>query len=382
MLKIAVGRAIQLFLKRDWIMRGAKVHSIKRAESGASNPVTGGHRFVFLDGLRGMAAICVLVFHIVQQQSLTALPNAGLAVDFFYVLSGFVIAFAYDQRIRDGSLSLRQFGLARLRRLYPLLALATLLGFVIFLGGVFIKHTVTLRDALFALVLALMLLPSYVFPQWATAFPLNMAAWSLAFEAYVNIIYATIAKRLSNNILSGLVALGAALEIANAVRLGGISGGNDQGNFVLGFARVIYPFFCLILICRLPRRQELPRFIGYILAISLPIVLLAEPTQNQYYGMFLVLFYFPALVYFGSVVEVNATQATVLRWLGEISYPVYILQAPVIRLGAEILRHVKLSYIAVVSFSVAEILLSLAVAQAAVRYFDRPVQEYLKKRVR
>ena len=59
-------------------------------------------RFEVLDGLRGVAAIIVVIFHLFEvfsESPIDQIINHGyLAVDFFYVLSGFVIGYAYDDR--------------------------------------------------------------------------------------------------------------------------------------------------------------------------------------------------------------------------------------------------------------------------------------------
>ena len=142
---------------------------------------TKAHRFALLDGLRGVAALVVLTFHLVQQHDLTALPFAGLAVDFFYLLSGFVVAFAYEQRLQSGAMGLTSFALVRITRLYPLILLGTTVGIALALLATTFKHSVTYQQVALSGTLALLLLPSYVFPQWETAYPFNMASWSLTF---------------------------------------------------------------------------------------------------------------------------------------------------------------------------------------------------------
>ena len=67
------------------------------------------HRFHLLDALRGLAAMLVVTFHTpAQLKYFLNFPNSFLAVDFFFCLSGFVIAFSYEDRLKQ-SLSLRNF---------------------------------------------------------------------------------------------------------------------------------------------------------------------------------------------------------------------------------------------------------------------------------
>ena len=88
-------------------------------------------RLVYLESLRGFAAIAVALFHFSNSSFLTENPfihNAETMVDFFFVLSGFVIAYNYFDRIVDLS-SLVDFQVKRFWRLYPL-HLVCLLGFL------------------------------------------------------------------------------------------------------------------------------------------------------------------------------------------------------------------------------------------------------------
>ncbi|NMN03042.1 MULTISPECIES: acyltransferase [unclassified Novosphingobium] len=354
----------------------------RNAAKGSTPADTAPMRFGMLDALRGIAALVVLAYHLMQQHSLSALPHAGLAVDFFYTLSGFVIAFAYDAQVRDGRLSRAGFARARARRLYPLLALGTLLGFAVFLGAVFLRHTVTLGDALLALGFALALLPCPLFPQWPTAFPLNMAAWSLAFEAYVNLAYALLARFLSQRVLLGLVGLGAVLVVADIAHFGRLMGGTDKANFAFGAARVIYPFFAGILVFRWRRTARTTRpLLALALCAALAAALLANPAQAfgldpALYDGALALAGFPVLVWLAAAIPLHGRAAQVAQWLGLLSYPIYILQGPVLRVGVELARHVPLPAPA---FALAQAGAVITIAWAANRWFDAPLQAWLRR---
>jgi peptidoglycan/LPS O-acetylase OafA/YrhL len=172
----------------------------------------GKHHYAVLDGMRGLAALVVLLFHIAQQHRVTVLPRADLAVDFFYILSGFVVAYAYDERLRS-RMTFRGFMAVRLIRLYPLLFAGVGAGIGLAVLSSVVDGTPTLADIALAGALGLVLLPSYVFPQWTTAYPFNMAAWSLFFEFFVNALYAAIARHLSIVRLAVVVGIGAAALI-------------------------------------------------------------------------------------------------------------------------------------------------------------------------
>jgi peptidoglycan/LPS O-acetylase OafA/YrhL len=351
---------------------------VDKWQSGAHPPA----RFALLDALRGIAALVVLAYHLAQQRSLSALPHAGLAVDFFYTLSGCVIAFAYDAQVRDGRLSRGGFVRARARRLYPLLALGTAMGFAVFLGAVFLRHTVPLKDAFLAFGFALALLPCPLFPQWPTAFPLNMAAWSLAFEAYVNLAYVLVARFLSQRVLLAIVAVGAVMVMTDIAHFGRLLGGTDKANFAFGAARVVYPFFAGILVFRWRPLVVRPRrYVAFALCGMLAAALLANPEQAfgippALYDGALALIGFPLLVWSAAAIPLDGRVAQAARWLGLLSYPIYILQGPVLRVGVELAKHVPLP---APVFALAQAGAVIATAWAANRWFDAPLQQWLRR---
>jgi peptidoglycan/LPS O-acetylase OafA/YrhL len=87
--------------------------------------MTHDHRLLTLDGMRGLAAILVVVYHF--EVVVKLVPSGYLAVDFFFLLSGLVIARTYAPRFEDG-LKTRDFFVHRIIRLYPLFFVGLLLG--------------------------------------------------------------------------------------------------------------------------------------------------------------------------------------------------------------------------------------------------------------
>lgn len=85
--------------------------------------------FEILDGLRGIAAVAVVIFHFMEfavpDYSKSFIAHAYLAVDFFFCLSGFVIAYAYDNKVQK--LGALQFLKLRLIRLHPLVIIGSVL---------------------------------------------------------------------------------------------------------------------------------------------------------------------------------------------------------------------------------------------------------------
>jgi peptidoglycan/LPS O-acetylase OafA/YrhL len=343
---------------------------------------TKAHKFVVLDGLRGVAAFVVLSFHLVQQHDLTALPFAGLAVDFFYMLSGFVVAFAYEQRLRGGTMGLVSFAWVRIARLYPLALLGTLAGIVLGLLAAAFKDSITYQQLALGGTLALLLLPSYVFPQWETAYPFNMATWSLTFELFVNALYGVIAPRLTLARLITLIAGSAVVLVWVALMNHGIAGGNNQSNFGYGFGRVMFPFFAGVLLYRAKRPQRMAPRVGLGLILALAGLLLAPAGEAVVVSLVYVLLLFPAIIATGAAVEVGPKLTRACRLGGELSYPVYILQAPVIRIGHELLKHMHVGLFGACLFGIAQAIIVTIIAYFCLKLYDDPIQKYFKGRTR
>jgi peptidoglycan/LPS O-acetylase OafA/YrhL len=338
------------------------------------------HQFAVLDGLRGFAALTVLGFHLLQQHVEGALPFAGLAVDFFYMLSGFVMAFAYEQKLRTGAMTVKSFAWIRFVRLYPLLFAGTSIGILLGLLAASVKHDVTYQQIAISGILGLLLLPSYVFSQWSTAFPFNMAQWSLTFEIFANAIFAVVAPKLTTRVLIGLVVLSAILLIGLAVENGDTYVGFDKDNFFYGFARVMFPFFAGVLVFRFRRR---PRH-APLVAVSLIIALVAFIMVPSWHAGLLTLPYiillFPAIIYLGAAVDVGPKLSGVFRFLGTLSYPLYLLQSPILRTGEEVLKHKHLGLGGSIVFALVEAMIVLAITYVALTFYDVPLRRLIRSR--
>ena len=175
--------------------------------------------YLILDGLRGVAALLVICYHIFEGFATSPLDqkfNHGyLAVDFFFLLSGFVVGYAYDARLRSGSMTTREFLLRRLVRLHPMVVLAAVVGLVAFLAVGCERWDGTTTPI--GMVLLATLMTALMIPAAPSAgadvrgngelFSLNGPAWSLFFEYVGNIIYVFALRHLSTRWLRVVVVL-------------------------------------------------------------------------------------------------------------------------------------------------------------------------------
>lgn len=362
-------------------------------------------RYELLDGLRGVAAVLVIWYHFFEGFATSPtdqMMNHGyLAVDFFFVLSGFVIGYAYDDRWRRG-MTAGRFMLRRVIRLHPMVILAVLLGAVSYIiqGSVRWDGTpMPMSMLVLSLVLGLFLIP--VIPGTGAdvrgngeMFPLNGPSWSLFFEYIGSILYAIVLHRLSSRALRVVVVL-SGIGLA-ACALGNMSGYYHTGmgwsladwGFVGGFMRLSFSFSAGLLISRGFRPRRI-RGAFWICAAAIALVMACPyvggpeaSLLNGIYDTVCTLLIFPLLVYIGACgTTTDAFSTRTCNFLGEISYPVYIIHYPVMYMFyAWVWAH---GYTFGEVWPVCALLFPgiILLAWAALRLYDTPVRRYLSRRL-
>ena len=340
-------------------------------------------RFVFLDGLRGLAALWVAAYHLSQMFHTPLKPeHAYLAVDFFFCLSGFVVAAAYDGRM-DAGMGVIDFLKRRLIRLYPMIAFGVVLGAAV-VGGEWLAYgTGNLQTWIILTAGSFALFPIGFFYPGLSAYPINSPLWSLAFELFANLIYAlkvgwTVKSRV---VIAGFMAVLAALLLVPIHKAGTIQavGFYNPSAFAEGTIRVLYPFFAGVIFWRtgwFRRVAAVPDVaLGAILSVMLamPLFLLSKP-----YEAVAVLLVAPALVLFGAGARVTAVLDPLWRALGRLSYPLYLVHMPIgiacVHLywatGSHVSPYVAAGLALVVGASGAWIVMKL---------YDEPVRRWLSR---
>lgn len=303
------------------------------------------HRFLFLDALRGIAALFVVAFHFPNVMTSSFAANGPLAVDFFFCLSGFVIAFSYESRLSE-TLSFKDFAVARIVRLYPIYLLGSLLGLIsLVLVEHFVLHSVGVwSNSLSLLVLAFLLWPTRLtLLTQSFNYPLNIAAWSLFFEFFANFAYALLLKvRLARTaVLIFIAAVSLAFLINIIVNGNQLDVGGRQIGFGLGFARVAFSFFLGILVLRFYRSRirntdaTWIHQLGPLLITLLLVAILSSPLswmRTESFRLIAISLCFPAMVYYGALARLPRSLTRLSTALGELSYPLYLLHAPFVSL--------------------------------------------------
>lgn len=317
-------------------------------------------RFHALDGIRGVAALAVAAYHFVG-----GFPGF-LAVDLFFVLSGFVIAMSYSERLKQG-LGAAGFMILRLERLYPL----WLIGCLVAVAGFVASGAAAAAPKWFAgITLAnLLMLPA---PAERWTFPLNIPGWSLSFEILVGLAFALGLWRLRTAALAALtVAAGAAL-IAMAAPPHFFDLGADWPTIWGGIPRTLYSFLAGVLIFRsgVAATRRVTWLAPVPIALSLLILLWTPPAAltGAVQGMSIMLL-FPLLVCLAIRWEVPRVLERAAGLLGDMSYPVYVLHVPLLFIGeaAKTATGSVAAGLAVYLASVTLLALPAAMADRAVR---------------
>jgi peptidoglycan/LPS O-acetylase OafA/YrhL len=339
--------------------------------------------FVGLDGMRGVAALVVAAYHADVLLGFT--PGSGyLAVDLFFVLSGFVLAHAYDSRFERGMTPL-EFMRIRLIRLYPLylLGLAAVTTAIV-ADYLIAKHVSwTLHGLLASLALSIGFLPTPpgIAPR-ESIYPLNTPAWSLAFELVINFAWALTWRHLSNRVLVVIILVAGVALVGVSLLSGSLDVGWTWESLLAGFPRVTCSFALGVLLLRLRRSGALNIQVHPALPVAAVFALLMfEPAEGlrPAYDLTCVAFFFPLLMLAGAQSPPRGKLAVIFGFTGGISYALYALHFPILEVVFAAFTKLTNGHVATVApwagmLSMASF---LVVAWLADRYWDRPIRSRL-----
>ena len=397
--------------------------------------------YLILDGLRGAAALMVLWYHVFEGfafaggTAIDTFNHGHLGVDFFFMLSGFVISYAYDDRWKttrpqdnkttSGGLTIGSFFKRRLIRLHPMVVMGALIGLITYLiqGGVQWDGTqVSFHWIMVAFFLGMCLIPVYPGAPYdvrgnGEMYPLNGPSWSLFFEYVGNILYALFIRKLSNKKLAFLCGTIGILWVAfvtfdvSGYDMIGIGWTLDAVNFFGGLLRMLFPFTLGMLMARRfnvkrqktkdesqsavpePVEGKVRRFdklsgrtIFWIFVLVL-FALFSVPyipktgsvSVNGIYELACIICVFPLIIWFGAAANItNAITTKICKFLGDISYPLYIVHYPVMYLFYSWLIKNEL-YTLGETWQVVILVMAvnIALAYACLKLYDEPVRRLL-----
>lgn len=344
--------------------------------------------FEILDGLRGLAALVVVVFHFMEiaitDYSKNFIAHGYLAVDFFFCLSGFVVAYAYDNRIEG--MSLISFIKTRLIRLHPLVIIGSVLGLLTFIvdpySNLFSLYGFIQTAAIF--LTSLFLIPYPIMPErYLNLFSLNAPVWSLFWEYIANVLYATVLFKVSKKVLALLVLVAAAAICYVASHAGNLAGGWGGPNFFDGLVRVSFSFLMGMLIFR--SNWIIKNKLGLLGISALLLLAFLMPYNKNWNWLIepvLVIMYLPLLVSLGAGATLNNIYQKINTFSANISYPLYMIHYPFV--------WIFLTYVAVEKPSMPHlsgvisisIILLLGLAYLVFKYIDFPIRRYFSNKLK
>ena len=356
-----------------------------------------------LDGLRGVAALMVIFYHVFEAFATSPIDqrfNHGyLAVDFFFILSGFVIGYAYDDRWK--TMTTKDFIKRRLIRLHPMVVLGAVLGVIAFCIQGCEKWDgtqVSISMVMLALLINLFLIPAVPGsgPEIrgnGEMYPLNGPSWSLFFEYIGNIMYALFIRRMSTKALTALVVLAgiglASFAIFNFSGAGhlGVGWTMEEYNLIGGFLRVLFSFSIGLLMSRVFKPIPVKGAfwicsLAIVVLLSMPYVGNGEALwMNGIYDSVCAILIFPMLVYLGaSGKTTDKHSARICKFLGDISYPLYMVHYPLIYLYFGWVKKENLTFAEAWPDALALVIGSIVLAYISLKLYDEPVRRYLTKR--
>lgn len=342
--------------------------------------------FEVLDGLRGIAALAIVVFHLyefmVPDYTKSPIGHGYLAVDFFFCLSGFVIGYAYDERAPK--LGLPVFFRNRLIRLHPMVIWGSVVGLLAYMLDPFTgaAHVAEggIGKILLAFVCSLLMLPFPWIPGRAEGlFPYNTPAWSLLMEYIINVFYGLVLLKLPRKWLLVMLGVSAIWICAVARHRGWIITGWDAPTFLDGFARVFFSFLAGLTVFRfnLIIRNKM-NFI--LLGLLLIGVFVFPHFQNDWIlEMVLVMVVFPLLLSLGAGAQVTGWLRSFCVFTGRLSYPLYMTHIWMVWLFGNYMAANKPGTLELYLVAAGVFVASILMGYVALRWFDEPVRKWLMK---
>jgi peptidoglycan/LPS O-acetylase OafA/YrhL len=361
----------------------------------AEKTLTRNHRFELLDALRGIGALFIATLHTPPtMQRLMPFRLSYLAVDLFFCLSGFVIAFSYEDRLLH-SMTLAKFMLVRFIRLYPLYLLGLMIGLCAFVTRNYLLPPQQRAGSELAIsfVLGLFMLPSLLHTTITTnAFPFNPPSWSLFFEIGINLIYAAalVVRRAGTALLLAvsLAALGFTLHevLSHNAQFG--SGWSADRHFFLGIPRITFSFLLGVVLFRLFRARPALRVpahlhgvagMGIVLATIFIFVGPFRFAESLGYQAAMISIVMPALIFVGAGVHVAPVFRKQCLFMGEVSYPLYILHLPLLS-PLYFLQKLHVSGWAYQAMGPLSVVALAVVARWIGLHYDAPIRSLLMQR--
>jgi peptidoglycan/LPS O-acetylase OafA/YrhL len=340
--------------------------------------------YPILDGLRGTAAILVVIYHLFEayypRPVNHPMHHGYLAVDFFYLLSGFVVGYAYDDRW--GKMKIKDFIKIRLVRLHPLVILGVTIGAICFWFDPYshLPEPHALVKVIGVMLIGYTLLPSPDLRGWGETHCLDGPCWTLLQEYLANLLYAWVGRKMSKRALAVLVVISGILLTAVALWHQGLGTGWGYRTFWIAVVRMMFPFFAGLLLYRMGKLIRIP--MAYAVCSLMLIVLFFLPTfkLNGLYEAACILVGFPFIVVAAAGSQISGRWARICKFSGAISYPIYIVHYPFIYIYTSWVNISKPAPKDIIWVATGLFSFFILLAWGVLKFYDEPVRSWLKQK--
>lgn len=332
------------------------------------------------------AALVVVLLHTSEMLPIhLSLPHADLAVDFFFCLSGFVLASAYESRLLNG---LRVFSFIRMRlmRLYPMLFLAMIGGGTLLILRAAFTGLMPLKKAIILSISAIFLIPGGLF-YGMQIFPTNNPAWSIFFELIANVIYVLCINKLYKKSLLLFIFLNllGLIYFAHINRGIGSLGFSNLSSYFGGIFRVNYSFFIGVFIFRNKSYFEkftyFPKFGPYLTILLLASLLFQCKQYEILLNIMIITIIFPVIIGIGSGCVIEKRWKSIVITAGALSYPLYLIHYPIlIALWVVFVHFHNGGGVSPIVWASISFLLALICAYFVMIFYEIPVRRWLRER--
>ncbi|NNE21009.1 MAG: acyltransferase [Rhizobiales bacterium] len=325
--------------------------------------------------MRGIAALAVVLFHTSLLTGNMIVPGGYLAVDLFFIMSGCVIAHAYEKRLAE-TMSVREFAARRLIRFLPFYLIGLVCGVVVVMLSMSANTTAAppIADIVVVLIFSLMFLPALQLPASSVMFPFNVPAWTLFYELVVNLLYAVFRRFLSDRVLAIVAAGALAVTAWGASRHGDMNFGYTLAEAPEAFARTVFSFALGVLIFRHNRNWRIHML--PVMVITAAAFLVPVPTLWRWpFDLAVVALMFPGVT--ALLLAAPSNNLTGLfTLLGDMSYGIYAIHYPVIGLIGWFAQDVAIDRMVLATGTV---VLLIPISIFIERRIDRPLRSRLMK---
>jgi peptidoglycan/LPS O-acetylase OafA/YrhL len=341
--------------------------------------------------MRGVAAISVMMFHYLFGTSLHMFTQAYYAVDFFFCLSGVILAHSYENKIVN-AMSFHQYMGRRLIRLYPFYLLGFLLGIVLLLSYMVVEPIIGFhsRDYILCIFFGAFFLP---YPSHSALpfvgdrtiggplFPVNVPAWSLFFELLASVaLFVVVRKRIN---LRYIICASFVMMVVAQWHYDTANIGWGTDTVLGGFPRTAFTFFIGVVIYRthVKLRFLIIQMNPWML-LGITMAMFALPIGGSVrFITFIVLI--PTVTYLGLAIKDDGKCRVIFNNIGRMSYGVYAIHWPIYHLVVVLLKHgpwargVENAHIILAGIVGA---LVIVLAQLLTLFIDEPVRRWLSTR--